>query len=212
MKKLICFVFVLAVTPALADAVSLTANDEFGTSSFNSPGHWGDGLAPFAGNGYSTEGYCLRTPTTAGNYTFEGGYLIVGGGDGGGANPFRTDGLVNGNCLLNKSPSGTLITVPDLYLDAGYIRDGMGWELMTNGQSPEIFLLPKTAAGWPTNVDSILIQLWEVQGLSILPTMAITILNVPFIGITPTMSIMAVFICLGPPRIAAGLLFPRAAV
>jgi hypothetical protein len=70
----------------------------------------------------------LRTPPIAGNYTFEGESLTVGGGDGGGANPFLTNGQVNGNCLLNKTPSNPVITVNNLILDAGYLRDGMATE------------------------------------------------------------------------------------
>jgi hypothetical protein len=126
MKKLICFALVFAVTSHLAYCGYLITNDAVGTSSFNSGLHWDDGQAPYSGQWYSTAGYLLRTPSTAGSYTFGGYSLTVGGGDGGGANPFLTTGLTNGNCLINKTPGNPVITVPYLYLDQGYIRDGMG--------------------------------------------------------------------------------------
>ena len=131
----VCCVLIWAAIPVSAQVV-LTANDPAGTSSFNSAGMWNYGSAPNAGVTFSTAGYCLRTPSVAGNYTFAGDSLTVGGGDGGGANPFLTNGSVNLNCLLNKTPTGTIITVNDLILDAGYIRDGMGttdvWTLAGN--------------------------------------------------------------------------------
>jgi hypothetical protein len=126
---LLSFVAVLLMSAnALAVSVTLTANDGMGTTSFNAAGKWSDGLAPSAGNGYSTLGYLLRTPSVTGNYTFAGNSLTVGGGNGGGANPFLTTGGVNNNSLINKTPTGTgvIITVNNLILDAGYIRDGMG--------------------------------------------------------------------------------------
>ncbi|MBP8606429.1 MAG: PEP-CTERM sorting domain-containing protein [Phycisphaerae bacterium] len=125
MKNLMCMSLILAVSPVWA-VVVMTGNDAMGTSSFNSAGKWDDGLAPSAGKDYSTVGYLLRTPSTAGSYTFAGDSLTVGGGTGGGSNPFLTNGSVNNNALLNKTPSNPTITVNNLILDAGYIRDGMG--------------------------------------------------------------------------------------
>jgi hypothetical protein len=62
-----------------------------------------------------------------------------------GGNPAMTNGSVNLNCLLNSS-GNPIITVNNLILDA----DTSGWDILRMyGQSPEIFLLPKTAAGWP---------------------------------------------------------------
>jgi hypothetical protein len=127
MKNSMCFVCFVLMSVAIPDSVAdvLTANDPMGTSSFNSAGMWSDANAPCFGNAYSTDGYLLRTPSIAGNYTFEGDSLTIGGGNGGGANPFLTNGSVNLNCLLNKTPSSPVITLNNLILDAGYIRDGM---------------------------------------------------------------------------------------
>jgi hypothetical protein len=119
----VCLFVFCCIGLAPAQTVNLTANDSFGVSSFNSAGIWSDGFAPTGWNEYSTVGYLLRTPSVAGNYTFAGASLTIGGGDGGGANPFLTNGQVNLNCLLNKTPSGPIITVKDLILDAGTIRD-----------------------------------------------------------------------------------------
>lgn len=127
MRTSISFFLIWVAAASLAYGVELTANDVMGASSFNSAGNWSSGTAPvYDGSAYVTMGYLLRTPATAGSYTFEGYYLVVGGSDGGGDNPFLTDGTTNSNCLLNKTPSGAIITVPSLYLDRGYIRDGMG--------------------------------------------------------------------------------------
>jgi hypothetical protein len=143
MKNVFIFVAMLGMicflsASALAADVVMTANDSNGaTTSFNGDvGHWNPAGAPVAGKTYSTVGYLLRTPTTAGNYTFAGDSLTVGGGDGGGANPFLTNGSVNNNSLIDKTPSSPTITVNNLILDAGYIRDGMGssdvWTLAGN--------------------------------------------------------------------------------
>jgi hypothetical protein len=126
MKKFFCVAVLCAVTSQWVWSVNLIANDAMGTSSFNSGLNWEGGMAPIPGYGYITQGYLLRTPSTVGSYTFGGDYLVVGGGDGGGANPFLTNGQVNNNGLINKTPANPVITVPYLILDAGYIRDGMG--------------------------------------------------------------------------------------
>jgi hypothetical protein len=108
---------------AVSGATTLTANDAAGTTSFNVAGHWSDGLAPYAGNGYSTLGYLLRTPSAAGNYTFAGDSLTVGGGTGGGA---FSPGVANNNAFINKTPTAPIVTVNNLILDGSSIRDGMG--------------------------------------------------------------------------------------
>jgi hypothetical protein len=130
-------------TQALA-VVVMTANDtNSATTSFNSDTqlHWSPAGAPAAGNTYSTNAFLLRTPTTAGNYTFAGDSLTVGrgavpAGTAGYGDPFLTTGGVNNNSLINKTPTSPIITVNNLILDAGYIRDGMAqsdiWTLAGN--------------------------------------------------------------------------------
>jgi hypothetical protein len=140
MKRLMTFLYVMAVLGSPVLAVNMTGDDGLGTSSFNAAGKWADALAPSAGKTYSTVGYLLRTPSTAGNYTFAGDSLTVGIGT---ATPvdtnhnFRTDGTINNNSLISKTPgTTTVITINNLILDAGYIRDGQGssdvWTLTGN--------------------------------------------------------------------------------
>lgn len=132
---LIWFVLMLVNAPALAALVSMTAIDTAGTTSFNAGLHWSDALAPSAGNDYTTLGYLLRTPNVAGNYTFAGDSLWVGGGNGG---AIFAPGVANNNALINKTPTGTgvIITVNNLTLDGSSIRDGMGsadvWSIAGN--------------------------------------------------------------------------------
>jgi hypothetical protein len=124
---------------ALALPVVMTKNDgNAALTSFNSDNqnNWSPAGAPIATNTYSTVGWLLRTPTTAGNYTFAGYSLTVGGGTAGGTQPFLTNGGVNNNSFINKTPTSPIITVNNLILDAGTIRDGMGpgdtWTLAGN--------------------------------------------------------------------------------
>jgi PEP-CTERM motif len=112
-------VFVIPATLRAA-LVTMTANDAFGTTSFNAAGTWSDGSAPSAGNDYSTLGYLLRSPTTAGTYTFAGDSLTVGGGSGGAA----FDPVVGNNNSFIFKVSGITLTVNDLILDGSQIRDG----------------------------------------------------------------------------------------
>ena len=150
MKIKLVYLFMFGIlcilnTPVLAASIVMTANDaNSATTSFNGDVqlHWSPAGAPISSgdplnpNNYSTLGYLLRTPTTAGNYTFAGDSLTVGGGNGGGANPFLINGTYNNNALINKTPSSPIITVNNLILDAGTIRDGMGtsdtWRLAGN--------------------------------------------------------------------------------
>lgn len=121
------------VTTVSQAAATMTGNDALSASSFNSAGKWSDGLAPYAGNSYSTLGYLLRTPATAGSYTFAGDSLTVGGGAGGAA---FSPGVANNNAFLNKTPLAPTITVNNLILDGSSIRDGMSsgdsWTLVGN--------------------------------------------------------------------------------
>ncbi len=87
---------------------------------------WSPAGAPTAGNTYSTGGWLMRTPQNTGNYTFAGDQLTVGGPSP--HYPFLTNGGVNNDSLIYKTngPAANTISVNDLILDAGYIRDGMG--------------------------------------------------------------------------------------
>ena len=122
-------------TPAMA-AIMIGDDANGANTSFNSDAqlHWSPAGAPSAGNTYSNGGWLLRTPTTAGNYTFAGDSLTIGGPSP--HYPFLTDGNVNNNCLINKTPTSPIITVNNLILDAGSVRDGMGsgdiWHLAGN--------------------------------------------------------------------------------
>jgi hypothetical protein len=141
MKKAV-FLLMAAGLIAVGQAASvvMTANDtNSATTSFNSNVqlHWSPAGAPSAGNTYSTMGFLLRTPTTAGNYTFAGDSLLVGGGSGGAV---FAPGAADNNCLINKTPVNAgvapIITVNNLTLNGSSIRDGMGtadiWHLAGN--------------------------------------------------------------------------------
>jgi len=130
------FTLGLALTLALAVPTvsqaqyTLTANDALGSSSFNTAGNWSSGAAPVAGSTYSTVGFLLRSPTTAASYTFAGSSLTIGGGSGanpGGSAFLSSSGTntANNNALIFKV-SGISLTVNNLILDGGQIRDGNG--------------------------------------------------------------------------------------
>lgn len=111
-------------TGSLAQIV-MTANDALNTSSFNAAGTWNNGLAPAAGSTYTTAGFLLRGPSSgAGPYVFAGDSLTVGGPLGSGATPFSPT-TANNNALIFKV-SGQTLTVNNLILDGGQIRDGNG--------------------------------------------------------------------------------------
>ena len=86
-------------------AVSFNASDALGTTSFNTAGHWSSGAAPSAGNTYVVgAGLSLRTPSTAGNFTFAGDTLTISGA----------------SASLNyKGTGNATITVNDLQLGSG---------------------------------------------------------------------------------------------
>jgi len=68
----------VAATPA--PAVTLTATDANGTSSFNAAGHWSNGSAPALTSDYLDSGFVLRTPGSANDYTFAGHSLTLNSG------------------------------------------------------------------------------------------------------------------------------------
>jgi hypothetical protein len=112
-------------TSSRAATITQTANDALGTSSFNAAGTWSPAGAPSAGNDYVSAGYLLRGPASGTSYTFAGDSLTIGGGNGGGANPYNLNGLANNNSLL-FTLTGQTLTVNNLILDAGSVRDGNG--------------------------------------------------------------------------------------
>src|SRR5690349_8818708 len=74
-------VWVAACVPAVDAAnVTLTGNDAINTTSFNAAGLWSNAAAPSAANDYFTGAFGLRTPSTAGNYTFLGNSLQLDAG------------------------------------------------------------------------------------------------------------------------------------
>ncbi|MGN6367401.1 MAG: PEP-CTERM sorting domain-containing protein [Phycisphaerae bacterium] len=111
---------------AQAQLVNLTANDGFGNSSFNSAGNWSNAAAPSAGNTYTNldstgAGHLLRTPASAGDFTFGGDSLTL-------SSSSVTD--LN-QSLIFKGSGGSAtapntITVNNLILDGGIVRQGNG--------------------------------------------------------------------------------------
>lgn len=95
----------LGIASAEAQIV-LTTGDGFGTSSFNTAGHWSDSLAPSAGKTYAIS-YLLRTPTAAGNYTFAGDSLTIN----------------SAGSMYYKGASGYTITA-NIILNGGFITNG----------------------------------------------------------------------------------------
>lgn len=109
----------LAVGSARAETISLTLSDGGGTSSFNTAGHWSNGLAPTAANDYVADsGHTLRTPATPNNYTFAGHSLTVGDATvlaykGTGSNTITIDNLTmrNSATFYNAGGAGTTMTL-----------------------------------------------------------------------------------------------------
>ncbi|TWT35272.1 hypothetical protein KOR34_01600 [Posidoniimonas corsicana] len=97
--------------PLFAADISLTADDGFGASSFNSAGNWSDSLAPALGNDYFTGDFRVRTPADGGSYTFGGDSLTVN----------NTGDPLFGLSYKGTGDTGT-ITVANLILDGGSIN------------------------------------------------------------------------------------------
>ncbi len=81
---LACAALLVIATAAQAGTAIMIGDDvnNATSTSFNSDVQlrWNPAGAPSAGNTYSTGGWLMRTPTNAGNYTFAGDRLTVGGG------------------------------------------------------------------------------------------------------------------------------------
>lgn len=106
-----------------AETVTLTEQDALNTSSFNTALHWSNGAAPSAGNDYVVNIPRLRTPATAGAYTFAGNSLTIG--------------TATGN-MSYKTVGSNTITVNNLTLSGGLIDHLQG--------STETFTLAGTLA------------------------------------------------------------------
>jgi|GEM_PF-1897393 len=106
--------------------ISLTNSDASGTNSFNTGLNWTNGLAPAKGNAYYTTNYTLRTPATAGNYTFAGDSLSLDSGGG-----------------MNLKAAG-IITITNFILNGGTLANGFGTgaiiagKITNNGSSSKI--------------------------------------------------------------------------
>lgn len=100
---------------ALAADVTLNNNDAAGTSSFTGAGQWNNAAPPSAGNNYFNGGFTLRTPTTAGSFTFAGDSLTISAG-------------TTGRLLGKGAGTGTTqtITVPNLILNGGRLEQAGG--------------------------------------------------------------------------------------
>lgn len=104
-SALTTFMFGLAaLAGSSVHAVTLTANDPIGASSFNSAGRWNDALPPSAGKTYETGSFLLRGPTAAGSFVFAGDRLTINGASG---------------RLLGKTTGAQTLTIADLVLDGG---------------------------------------------------------------------------------------------
>ncbi len=141
-KTLVALMLVslLGISVQAAD-VNMTANNAGNNSSFNMNVNWNPAGVPAAGNDYHTGGYLMRSPADGtkylpGDFTFAGDSLTIGYSSTGTlGNPFNTNGVPNNNGLLFKL-SGQKLTVDNLILDAGSVRDGLGsadnWHLAGN--------------------------------------------------------------------------------
>ncbi|HZZ28244.1 MAG TPA: PEP-CTERM sorting domain-containing protein [Pirellulales bacterium] len=123
------FGFVLS---SQASVINMTADDAVGTTSFNTAGHWSDSNAPAAANDYTNlnspttpvRGQLLRTPSSAGNFSFAGNSLTITG----------VAAVVTpaNQAIIWKGTGGSaatpnVITVNNLTLNPnGFIRHGSG--------------------------------------------------------------------------------------
>ncbi len=109
---------VSAASVASAADVNLTADNGFGVSSFNSATSWSNSQAPSAGNNYFNNNNLLRTPGVAGSFVFGGDSLTITSALGFGAN--------NDSLLFKGLGAGNVITVANLIVDGGNVRQASG--------------------------------------------------------------------------------------
>src|SRR5690606_15746512 len=85
--------------------VELTASDTWSQTSFTDGTRWSDGLAPHAGADYVVDGLDLRTPGNTASHTWSGDALL----------------LQDGGRLVMRTTGSGVVTIDDLYSDAGYV-------------------------------------------------------------------------------------------
>jgi fibronectin-binding autotransporter adhesin len=92
--------------------IPLTADDPNNDSSFTNNVRWQDGNLPAAGNGYYTQGYTIRNPADANDYTFGGSALSID----------QYSAINNsGAHFILKGGGGGVITVTNLILNGGLV-------------------------------------------------------------------------------------------
>jgi hypothetical protein len=140
--------------PAMAAVFTMTGGDAGNNSSFYNTGGsylWSPAGAPVSSgdpvnnpNIYYTCGYLMRSPATGsgyltGDYTFAGDKLVIGYSPTGTlANAFTAGYAVN-DSLIFKQNQQTL-TVNNLVLDAGVVRDGLGADIDTWGLAGNLYI------------------------------------------------------------------------
>jgi fibronectin-binding autotransporter adhesin len=112
--------FTLAALAALplaasAAAVTMTASDGIGSSSFNTAGFWNNAAAPSAGNDYFSGNFVLRTPASGSSFTFAGDSLTI-----------NNTGPYSQGFLYKGTGAAGIITVNNLILSGGRISHAQG--------------------------------------------------------------------------------------
>ena len=127
--------WLICLTPVIAQTttVTRTANDGFGASGFNTAAGWSDGNVPSAASDYLDQNYDLRSPADGNAYTFAGNSLTVSDG---------------GRFLFKGTSATAAITVNNLILDGGYLRNAQGnaWLLAGN-----LHLTANGGIVWPSS-------------------------------------------------------------
>ncbi|HYG24697.1 MAG TPA: autotransporter-associated beta strand repeat-containing protein [Verrucomicrobiae bacterium] len=141
------------VATAPAADISLTANDPFGESSFNTSGTWQNAAPPSPGNDYFTGNFRMRTPADGNSYTFGGNSLAANNtpaadaSAGIGYKGLGTNGVLTANWVLDGGQIYHLNGVTDLFQLAGTLTiTPNGGELWAK-QGDLLVLAPITGAG-----------------------------------------------------------------
>jgi hypothetical protein len=105
--------------------VTLTGDDAFQKSSYNSGLNWSDLLAPSSGNDYSVTGFTLRTPETGSGADFLGHSLTIDGG---------------GQLLIRTTNNSRTYNIHNFTLNNGSISQNSTIVSSTEGVGGEITL------------------------------------------------------------------------